>query len=317
MSNLPMKISVIITAYNSADFIERSVTSVLNQDFQDFELIVVDDGSTDNTCEILQNSNFNLKLISQKNGGPSSARNTGIKAANSDLLCFLDADDYWESSKLSIQYKKSIDHQDVNIFCCNLMNVKNGISLGKRFNVSRIFRDENVYKEGVIENYIQPRGRYSFHAPSSIMVRKSIFNKYGLFDTALKSVEDSEIVLRWAIHGEKIFYQDDVLVNYEIGNQESLTKNVINWSNNHFNYWNDNKYIKNMTDLKKKDFEIMRKYTLLNCIRSVILNGQPIHAFRLLKRNYRNLFSLNYCLLYLLLIFPFNRLRKIRNFLTK
>ncbi len=314
MINPKIKVSVIITAYNSAEFIKRSVSSVLNQSFRDFELIVVDDGSTDNTVSILRDYKSSIKLITQNNSGPSAARNAGINASNSDLICFLDADDFWHKDKLMVQYNKSVELSNINIFCCNLMNIKNGMNIKERFDETKIFTNKNHSNEGIVENYIRPKGRYSFHAPSAIMVRKNIFDKYGLFDKDLKSVEDSEIVLRWGIFGEKIYYQNQVYVYYEIGNQDSLTKNVIRWSNNHFSYWIKNKYIKNIPENKINDFIIMRRLTLISCIKSVILNGQPFHALKLLIKNFRSLFSINYLLLYLYLPIPFVFLKKIKKY---
>ena len=116
------------------------------------------------------------------------------------------------------------------------------------------------------------------------MIKKELFSKHGLFDEKLKGVEDSEIALRWGIYKEKFYFQDEDLVEYEIGNPESLTKDIISWSLNHFKYWIKNNHITSLKGKRMKNFLIMRKKTLLNSIRIVIFSGQPSHARYLLEK---------------------------------
>ena len=104
-----MKISLIIPTYNRANLIENTLLSVFNQTIKVDEIIVVDDGSTDNTKQILEQ--YDIKYIFQENQGVSSARNTGIKRAKNEWICFLDSDDIWEHNKIektdSLPYRKS------------------------------------------------------------------------------------------------------------------------------------------------------------------------------------------------------------------
>jgi len=103
------KISIIIPAYNSAETIRRTVDSVLAQTFQDFELIVIDDGSKDNTCEVLQSyKDKRLRIYHQKNQGPALTRNRGIELARGEYLMFIDSDDYIESGYLEMYYREAI-----------------------------------------------------------------------------------------------------------------------------------------------------------------------------------------------------------------
>lgn len=96
-------VSVIIPAYNSAKFAAKAVESVLAQTYQNYELIVIDDGSTDNTKEVLNRFAGRVNYIFQENRGPSAARNMGIKVAQGEYICFLDADDTWLPMKLEVQ----------------------------------------------------------------------------------------------------------------------------------------------------------------------------------------------------------------------
>ena len=100
------KVSVIIPAYNAEKFIGEAIESVLNQTYKNIEIIVVDDGSKDNTYHIVkQNFGNQVKLIRKKNGGVSSARNMGVKNAEGEFIAYLDADDYWLPQKLEIQLR--------------------------------------------------------------------------------------------------------------------------------------------------------------------------------------------------------------------
>lgn len=115
-----MKFSVIIPAYNAAEFIERCMYSVINQTYQDVELIIVNDGSKDNTEEVVKavienNKNFQIKYTKIQNSGPSSARNRGIEMAEGDYICFLDSDDSYDIN-LFYDLSKIEDDYDVCFF---------------------------------------------------------------------------------------------------------------------------------------------------------------------------------------------------------
>ena len=131
-------VTVIITAYNSENYIKRSISSVLDQTYTDFDLIVVNDCSTDTTASIVASEFPQVNLINKPNGGPSSSRNSGIKSATGQYVAFLDADDYWDRHKLMKQVS-IIKNKDANIVCTNAMNVSNGNELGLRFDYKKVF----------------------------------------------------------------------------------------------------------------------------------------------------------------------------------
>ncbi|MGX2975270.1 glycosyltransferase family 2 protein [Ursidibacter arcticus] len=113
-----MKFSIIIPAYNIADFITESVYGVLSQDYNDYELIIVNDGSTDNTryiCESLCKTNNCIKLINKQNGGLSSARNEGLKVAVGEYTIFLDGDDFWDNKSFLYDISLLIENSKVDI----------------------------------------------------------------------------------------------------------------------------------------------------------------------------------------------------------
>jgi len=113
-----MLVSTIIPTYNRAETIERAVNSVLNQTWKEMEVIVVDDGSTDETVEVLKKYGDKIRVIRQKNGGPAAARNTGIKAATGEIIAFLDSDDSWMPAKIERQVNLLQRTASAGVVCC-------------------------------------------------------------------------------------------------------------------------------------------------------------------------------------------------------
>ena len=114
------KVSVIIPTYNRSKYVTKAIDSVLAQTYRDFEIIVVDDGSTDNTKEVLKPYTDRIKYLYQENTGVSAARNAGIRAAGGQWIAFLDSDDEWLPEKLSIQMDYLSRHNEIVAFITNV-----------------------------------------------------------------------------------------------------------------------------------------------------------------------------------------------------
>jgi len=127
-----MLVSVIIPTFNRAWILEEAVDSVLSQEFQDFELIVVDDGSTDNTWDILNGYQENVILVRQENKGVSAARNRGIGLASGELIAFLDSDDLWLPKKLSAQVEFFNSNPDALICQTEEIWIRNGVRVNPK-----------------------------------------------------------------------------------------------------------------------------------------------------------------------------------------
>ncbi|MCK4321003.1 glycosyltransferase [candidate division WOR-3 bacterium] len=184
------KVSVIIPTYNRANMIEETIQSVLNQTFQDFEIIIVDDASTDSTENIVKGfSDKRIKYIQHKvNKGGSAARNTGIKASTGKFIAFLDSDDWWHPKKLENQLTKmETSKLSPALVYTGLKQVNNDGKLIKE--IIPIFRG-NIFQELLIENVVG--------TTSSVLLRKEIFNSVGLFDENLPSRQDLDLWLRIA-----------------------------------------------------------------------------------------------------------------------
>lgn len=182
--NTPL-VSVIIPTYNRAWTLKKAIDSVLAQDYKEFELIVVDDGSTDNTLTLLKSYAGALKLIQQPHSGVSAARNKGIAVASGTLIAFLDSDDYWYPKKLSTQVEFFKTHPDALI--CQTEEV--WIRGGKRVNP----KDKHKKPSGMI---FTPSLELCLISPSAVMMRKGLIAKVDGFDESLPACEDYDLWLR-------------------------------------------------------------------------------------------------------------------------
>lgn len=186
-----MMFSVIIPAYNAALYIKNSVISVLNQSFKDFEILVVDDGSTDNTREIVMTiQDERVQYIVQPNGGVSSARNTGICAARGEYICFLDADDLWKPNHLeTISYLiEKYPESDVFLTGHEIL-LHNGNTIVKVC--------PGIEDDLQIDNMFQHLFKYGYFInTNSVSCKKSTFDSVGLFEVGVKNGEDDDMWYR-------------------------------------------------------------------------------------------------------------------------
>ena len=203
-------VSVIIPAYNAGQCIGRAIESVLGQSYSDYEIILVDDGSTDETGEVVKRYGDKVRYIYQENAGVSAARNTGISAAKGQWIAFLDADDEWLGNKLRLQIKLMTEHSDLQ-WC------------GTNRYQSDVKRKRAVGNAKAINKALAPHGYFDnyFNASkqglcpvitSTMMVRQNIFAEIGVFEVGRTSGEDMDLWWRIAHHYPKIGYLAEPLV---------------------------------------------------------------------------------------------------------
>lgn len=179
-------ISVIIPMYNSEKTIISCIGSVLNQTYNDYEILVMDDGSTDKSYDIVKkfilNKGFNKKiyLYKQKNSGPSIARNELILKSRGKYIAFLDSDDEWDKNKLEEQMKVMISDENIKLVATQI----NGI-----YNSMYSYKEEIVFNKLLFKNF--------FSTPS-VLIEKSILNNIGMFNIEKKYSEDYDLWLRIA-----------------------------------------------------------------------------------------------------------------------
>ncbi len=183
------KISVVIPTYNAIDYLPEAIGSVLNQSFADFELIIVDDGSTDNTAQwVSQLQDDRINLIYQVHQGKSVARNAGVKAAKADYIAFLDADDIWEAAKLEQQFNYLQANPNIGVvYTWTAIADQDGIPTG---HLVASTLEGDVWEELIKKNILA--------CGSTPMIRASCFETVGLFNRHLPYAQDWDMWLRLA-----------------------------------------------------------------------------------------------------------------------
>jgi len=208
-------VSVIIPTFNRAQKAARAISSVLYQTFGDYEIVVVDDGSTDHTSRALAPFHSHITHVTHpKNLGVSAARNTGIKASKAPLIAFLDSDDYWLPEKLAHQVAFFEHHAEA--LACQTQEV--WIRKGVRVNPGK--------------RHLKPSGeifdaslKLCLVSPSAVMLKRSLLDEVGLFDEALPVCEDYDLWLRTAAR-YPIYLIDRALVVKEGGAADQLSHSL-------------------------------------------------------------------------------------------
>jgi len=196
-----MKISVIIPSWNRADRLAAALDSVRAQSLAAHEIIVVDDGSTDNTRELLGRHYPEVHYLYQQNAGVSCARNTGIKAASGDWIALLDSDDQWHASKLERQQQALLAQPGYRLCHCDEIWMRNG----KRVNPMK----KHAKSGGHIFRQCLP---LCIISPSAVIIKRSLFDDTGLFDESLPACEDYDLWLRICATQPVLFVDQPLLI---------------------------------------------------------------------------------------------------------
>jgi glycosyltransferase involved in cell wall biosynthesis len=184
----PGLVSVIVPTYNYAHFVTEAVDSALAQGYPQHEIIVVDDGSTDDTRAALARYGDRVRYLYQANQGLSAARNTGIRAAEGEYVALLDADDAWHPRKLELQVAYLRDHPEIGLVGASLFTER-----------ALCWPDLDALPRRPAETFGLDRliGKMRF-APSSALIRRACLDEVGLFDPTLRCVEDRDMWVRFA-----------------------------------------------------------------------------------------------------------------------
>lgn len=190
MLDISPAVSVVIPACNAAWCVGKAVDSVLEQDYIDRELIVVDDGSTDDTAAVLAGYGDRIRVVRKPNGGLASARNAGILAARGSLVAFLDADDWWLPGKLGRQVELMDSRPDLG-FSSTAARVED--TDGRLLNLWVGSERNGSFLERLFGSHGDVPG-----SGSAVMVRRALFDSIGSFDESLRSLEDIDMWMRLA-----------------------------------------------------------------------------------------------------------------------
>jgi len=292
-------VSVIIPVYNAENYIEETLKSVFNQSYTDYEIIVVDDGSTDNTPEILNRYGDKIIYIRQENsGGPSSPRNRGIKIAKGKYIALFDSDDLMFEKKLQSDVNILDNCPDVSLVFSNFVvlekdgprrsswfdkeNVKTIIDSipKKKIDINAYRFERPIYHEILNNNFI---------GTSTVVLRREAIFEVGLFDDSLIGIEDLDMWLRFS-KAKKIFaYTTDVLSYYRYlkSGISRQTKNLVSKIDFYHRLLRDDLNRKNHKIVKNRIGELYWQY-------GFILRNQ--RAFiPAISRNVNSLFFINIC----------------------
>jgi len=205
-------VSVIIPTYNRGWILKEAIESVLNQGDVAFELIVVNDGSTDNTGDILA-AYDNITVLEQSNQGVSAARNTGAAHARGSFIAFLDSDDVWLPRKLAVQVH--FFEQNSTALVCQTQET--WVRKGRRVNPGKRHQKQSGM-------FFERSLALCLVSPSAVMIKKSFFNEIGGFDESLPACEDYDLWLRINAH-HPIYLIDQPLIVKRGGHDDQLSAN--------------------------------------------------------------------------------------------
>jgi glycosyltransferase involved in cell wall biosynthesis len=220
-------VSVIIPAYNASRFIGEALNSVTTQTYSNLDIIVIDDGSTDQTLETVENysqRDVRIRVISQTNRGVSFTRNRGVELANSDLIAFLDSDDRWLPDKLTRQVEFMTAHPEVAVCFGRVAFMRFDGTMTQQRSSGRLtgLKPEHLLYENPTVT------------TSNWMIRRDIFQKFGGFDLTMNYSEDLDYLLRIMLGGDhKIEGINDVLMCYrtnDSGLSSDLAKMEAGWN---------------------------------------------------------------------------------------
>lgn len=220
MRNKPT-VSVIIPTYNRAALIGKTIENVFQQTYQDIEVIVVNDGSTDNTLEKLASFGERIRVVSQPNAGPSAARNRGVAAAEGEIIAFQDSDDSWMPSKLERQVAL-LNRAGSDVPCCLCSAEMHFTHRGPctSFDLAWL---RPATESGLWLNVPEVLATTSVLFNQCAAIRKSVFRKIGGFNEAYKYMEDYDLALRLSFEGDAWTFIQEPLVVWHQGSPQSLS----------------------------------------------------------------------------------------------
>jgi len=208
-----LPIDIIIPTFNRAQLLQRAVASILGQTSQNFQLIIVDDGSTDETSSILESyrAHSKITLLTQPNKGVSAARNFGIRHSQSEWLAFLDSDDEWMPNKLQLSEKFINDNPDIDFFHTDELWIRNGtrVNAPKKFSKS----SENIFERSL---------DFCLISPSTVVMRRDLFNQHGPFNEEYPVCEDYDLWNKILAH-ENIGFIETPLTKKYGGHEDQLS----------------------------------------------------------------------------------------------
>jgi glycosyltransferase involved in cell wall biosynthesis len=251
--------SIVIPVYNKEKFVAKTIESVLSQTFTDYEIIIVNDGSTDQSeAKISVFKDNRIQYYSKKNEGVALARNFGIEKATADYICFLDADDFWYPTFLETMQRYSSELPEQKVFAAAIEIETKNKTIPAHYSIPSTSDFEIV-------NFINASQKECVLWTSCVCIQKSVFQKVGKFDTKIKHGEDTELWIRIGLQFPIVFIHK-ILARY-VYDDKSISRNL----NYYFEKYTFEKYA-----VEEKNNSALKKYMDLNRFSAIIkcnLNG--------------------------------------------
>lgn len=245
--------SIVIPVFNKEKFVANTLKSVLSQTFSDYEIIIVNDGSTDNSEAVIKTfTDERIQYFSKENEGVAVARNFGIDKAKSDFVCFLDADDFWHPTFLETMYTYSQKFPEQKVFACAIEVETQNKTFAANYSI-------NKNTDFEIVDFFEASQKECVLWTSSVVIHKSVFETVGNFDTKIKKGEDTELWIRVGLQFSIVFIWK-ILARY-VYDQSSVSRNL----NYYFEPYTFEKY----TSEEKKNPKL-KQYLDLNRFSAVI-----------------------------------------------
>lgn len=247
------RFSIIIPVFNKETFVAKTIKSVLSQTFADFEIIIINDGSTDKSeAEILAIADERILYFSKENEGVAVARNFGISKASANYICFLDADDYWFPNFLETmnQYIQKLPNEKVIACAIEIETNK------KTFPAQYSFAQKGDFE---IVNFFEASQKEAVLWTSAVCIHKEVFEKSGIFDEQLKVSEDTDLWIRIGLQYQVVFIWK-ILARY-VFDEKSISRSL--------NYIFEDAFFEKYAVVEKQNPKL-KKYMDLNRFSAVI-----------------------------------------------
>ena len=303
--------SVIIPVFNGAKFIDNAIESVLKQTYSDWEIIIVNDGSTDNTSKVLNNyeGNDKIRVIHQDNAGVSVARNNGVGVSKGEYITFLDADDVWHNNHLEVMAKLIEKYPDAGLFgTFTRTELVNGEVIEK----SKFFdgKGEDVYTNDFFSEYYNDKAAKMFTVITTC-VSKAAFDKAGGFPVGCKIGEDLELSLVVAAYYPVVLSSVATATYKKINSTATKTKSFDSeW--HFFDKVHELYADSTIPETKRKNLKLIMEWFSMRRCRHYVIEGERKKAFEVYKKLDKSAISKkDFVINTILLFLPKTAVRKI------
>ena len=252
--------SIIIPLYNKEKYITSTLDSVFNQTFDNYEIIIVNDGSTDNSIELVEKyKNPKIKVFHQKNKGVSSARNLAMENANGNFFCFLDADDIWKENHLSIIHETIEKFPEAKMYCSRYIT-----QISDTAYTTNSFIDITDSYEGIVSDFFKSSYINRIALTSAVCIDKFVFTTLKGFDESISSGQDLDYWIKIALNYKVAITKEVTMIYNFKQDNKSLSRTNINLKTipnfDHYKAFElKNKSLKKFLDLYRVEYALQYK----------------------------------------------------------